>query len=254
MTTHGASTVVSRERPWVAPGKPWALRMIWHDLLFAHWPLAPAALQPLLPRELTLDTFDGQAWLGIVPFHMTGIRHRLLPPIPGLSAFAELNVRTYVVAEGKPGVWFLTLDAASRVAVRCARKFFHLPYCDARISCSQLADGWIDYRSRRDDRHYPPAELVARYRPRGEMATVAADPLASWLTARYCLYAADRRGTLWRGEIDHVPWPLEAAEAEFETNTLAAALGLDLPAVEPLLHFSRRLETVAWLLERVRRL
>lgn len=245
------TALASRARPWAAPRKPWLLRMVWHDLLFAHWPCAPELLQALLPPGLALDTFDGRAWLGVVPFRMSGIRPRCLPPVPGLAAFPELNVRTYVVAEGKPGVWFLTLDAASRVAVRCARRFFHLPYRDARITCAASADGGIHYQSRRHERGHLPAEFRARYRPRGSAEAVAADPLANWLTARYCLYSADRRGGLWRGEIDHAPWPLEAAEATFETNTLMIGLGLDLPAGEPRLHFSRRLDVVAWALDRL---
>jgi uncharacterized protein YqjF (DUF2071 family) len=245
------TAITPRTRPWAAPRKPWLLRMVWHDLLFAHWPCAPEALQPLLPTGLALDTFDGRAWLGVVPFRMSGIRPHCLPPIPGLTAFPELNVRTYVVAEEKPGVWFLTLDAPSRVAVRCARTFYHLPYCDARITCSALADGWIHYQSRRHDRQHSPAEFCARYRPTGDAEAIAADPLANWLTARYCLYSADRRGGLWRGEIDHAPWPLEAAEATLVTNTMTKGLGLEVASVEPLLHFSRRLEARAWPLDRV---
>ncbi len=225
--------------------------MTWTDLLFAHWPVPPDMLRDRLPAGLELDTFDGQAWLGVVPFCMSGIRPRWAPPVPGLSAFPELNLRTYVTAGGKPGVWFLTLDAASRLAVRTARRWFHLPYCDARIERRRTADGWIDYRSQRVDRLYRPAEFKARYRSLGSSATIAQDPLADWLTARCCLYAADPRGGLWRGEIDHSPWPLEAAEAVLETNTIADAMGFELPIAEPLLYFSRRLDVVAWTLDRV---
>jgi hypothetical protein len=245
----GASPL-SAERTWPAPARPWSVRMVWHDLLFAHWPVEPAALRPLLPPGLELDTFDGAAWLGIVPFRMSGIRHYFLPPLPGVSAFPELNVRTYVVASGKPGVWFLSLDAASRIAVTAARRFYHLAYRAAQMSCQAEPGGWIAYRSRRLERAHPPAEFTARYRGLRGGAAVD-DPLASWLTARYCLYSADPRGGVWRGEIQHVPWTLEAAEAEFETNTMTVGLGVALPNVEPLLHFSRRLEAVAWPLERV---
>jgi uncharacterized protein YqjF (DUF2071 family) len=226
--------------------------MIWHDLLFAHWPIAPDLLRAQLPAGLELDTFNGRAWLGIVPFRMSGIRPRCLPPVPGLSAFPELNLRTYVTAGGKPGVWFFTLDATSRLAVRTARRFYHLPYCNAQILCRCAADGWINYRSYRVDPLYPPAEFAARYRSLGSSAAIAQDPLASWLTARYCLYAADPGGGLWRGEIDHAPWPLESAEAVIETNTLATATSIELPASEPLLHFSRWLDVVAWTLDRIR--
>ena len=242
---------ISCSRTWPTPRRPWAVRMIWHDLLFAHWPVDADALRGKVPPGLALDTFDGQAWLGIVPFRMTGIRARWLPPIPGLSAMPELNVRTYVVADSKPGVWFLTLDTVRRLAVRAARRIYYLPYCDARIECRAGTDGWIDYRSRRCDRLYPPADFTARYRPCKSSVNVAADPLANWLTARFCLYVADPRGRLWRGEIDHSPWPLEAAEGTLEAAGQVAGLGIQLPDTAPLLHFSRRIEAVAWTLDPV---
>jgi uncharacterized protein YqjF (DUF2071 family) len=227
--------------------------MIWHDLLFAHWPVDADVLREKLPPGLTLDTFNGQAWLGIVPFRMTGIHAHCLPPIPGLSAMPELNVRTYVTADGKPGVWFLTLDTVRPLAVRLARRFYHLPYCDARIDVTAGADGWMDFCSHRSDRLYPPAEFAARYRPVKSAIEAAEDPLANWLTARYCLYVADRRSQLWRGEINHAPWPLEAAEAEFlDAPVQVAGLGIRLPHTPPLLHFSRRIEAFAWTLDRVR--
>jgi uncharacterized protein YqjF (DUF2071 family) len=154
-----------------------------------------------------------------------------------------------VVADGKPGVWFFSLDATSRAAVRCARRFYHLPYRDARITCRAAVDGWIEYDCRRHDRRHPAAEFSARYRP---LDGAAVDPLATWLTARYCLYSADRRRQLWRGEIDHLPWPLEAAECQIERNTMARALGIELSVSEPVLHFSRRLEAIIWSLDHVR--
>jgi hypothetical protein len=125
--------------------------MTWHDLLFAHWPVAPDALRALLPRTdppLELDVRDGFAWLGVVPFRMSGARFRWLPPVPGTAAFPELNVRTYVTAGGRPGVWFFSLDAASPLAVRAARATFHLPYFDAGMACEADGDG-VYYRSRR---------------------------------------------------------------------------------------------------------
>lgn len=229
--------------------------MAWEDLLFAQWPVPPAELQAIVPGGLEVDTFDGSAWLGIVPFRMTGVRRRLMPPLPGLSAFPELNVRTYVVRDGKPGVWFFTLDATSPLAVRYARRFYHLPYCDAKMHVRRLPDGWIDYRSTRRNRRGAPVVFAARYRPAhgpdgADARAIACNPLANWLTARFCLYSADRQGGLYRGEIDHAPWPLEPAEVVIEENTLAASLGIELPPQPPLLHFSRRVETVAWSLER----
>jgi len=139
----------------------------WHDLLLAHWPVDAAMLRSHIPAHLEIDTFEGHAWLGIVPFSMTGVRLRWTLPVPGLSAFPELNVRTYVTAQDKPGVWFFSLDAASALAVAAARLSFHLPYFRARMRCSQ-ADGWIQYESQRTHRGAPSAALEGRYRPSGE--------------------------------------------------------------------------------------
>src|SRR5438067_4030108 len=121
-------------RPWPLPRSPWIMRQTWNDLLFAHWSLAPEALRPLVPPELTLDLYDGRAWVAVTPFHMTDVAMRGMPPIPALSAFPELNVRTYVTYNGKPGVFFLSLDAFNPPAVWGARLAYRLPYFYARMS------------------------------------------------------------------------------------------------------------------------
>src|SRR6266508_3536850 len=121
-------------RPWPLPQRPWIMRMQWHDLLFMHWPVNRDALRRYIPPRLEIDTFDGSAWIGVVPFRMSGVVPRLLPPVPYLSAFPELNVRTYVSAEGKPGVWFFSLDAGNPIAVEAARDVFHLPYYNAQMT------------------------------------------------------------------------------------------------------------------------
>jgi uncharacterized protein YqjF (DUF2071 family) len=174
--------------------------------------------------------------------------------VPWLSAFAELNVRTYVVSrdgERKPGVWFFSLDAANPVAVRVARWSFHLPYMDARMSCVPDGGEAIRYRSLRTHRGAPRAEFTARYRPTGDACRAEIGTLHHWLTERYCLYAADRAGRVSRGDILHDPWPLQPAEAEVERNTMAEAVGVALPDVPPVLHFARRLDVVAWRLRGV---
>jgi uncharacterized protein YqjF (DUF2071 family) len=222
----------------------------WHDLLFAHWPVPADGLRALLPAGLALDTTDGQAWLGVVPFRMSGVRPRWLPALPGLSAFPELNVRTYVVADGKPGVWFFSLDAANRVAVELARRSFHLPYFRALMRCSAAGEG-IEYRTERHDPRGAPAVFAAHYEPFGPAAAPAPGSLADWLTARYCLYTSDSAGRLLRGEIHHLPWPLQAARADIRANSMAEAAGIRLPETAPLLHFARRLDVVVWPLEPV---
>jgi uncharacterized protein YqjF (DUF2071 family) len=227
------------------PDVPWIMHMEWHDLLFAHWPFPAEAIRPLIPAPLALDTFDGAAWLGVVPFMMRGTRPRGVPSLPWISAFPELNVRTYVTAGGKPGVWFFSLDAANPLAVRAARLTFRLPYYDARMRYRRDGDG-VEYGSERTHRLAPPARFAARYRPTGPVFRSAPGSLERWLTERYCLYAADHHGHAWRGEIHHLPWPLQPAEAEIEENTMTAQIRLALPARDPLLHFARRLDVEAW--------
>jgi uncharacterized protein YqjF (DUF2071 family) len=224
--------------------------MQWHDLLFMHWPMAPAALRPYIPPALTLETYAGAAWLGVTPFRMAGTRPRLVPPLPWVSAFPELNVRTYVTAAGKPGVWFFSLDAGNPLAVRGARALFCLPYYDAAMAV-QREGGVVRYTSTRTHRGAPGAAFAGHYRPNGPVAHAPVDSLAYWLTERYCLYVADRRGSVWRGDIHHARWPLQPAEADIVCNTMADQLRLRLPQREPLLHFALRLDVVAWTLEAV---
>ena len=238
------------DRTWPVPARAWTMRMHWHDVLFMHWPIAMAAVAKHLPDGLTLDTFDGQAWIGVVPFRMSDVAPRGMPAFPWLSAFPELNVRTYVTAGDKPGVWFFSLDAASPIAVRVARFFFHLKYMDARMSIV-LDDGWYDYSSCRTHRNEPVAELNVKYRPLGEPFCAPAGALEHWLTSRYCLYTANRRGQLLRGEIDHPSWPLRLAEAEVTKNTMLDSLGLELLAKSPHLLFAKEIAVQAWTTERV---
>jgi uncharacterized protein len=217
------------------------MKQTWHDLLFAHWPLSTAVIRPLVPSQLTLDTFDGQCWVGVVPFHMSGIRARGLPPLPGLSRFPELNVRTYVTQGSKPGVYFFSLDAANLPAVWAARAFYHLPYFHAEMSSREIG-GSIQYASRR---RRGPGEFRGQYRPTGEVHLREKGSLEHWLTERYCLYTT-HRGQVLSGEIHHLQWPLQDAAAEFETSTVAAAAGIELPASPASLLFARRLEVFIW--------
>jgi uncharacterized protein YqjF (DUF2071 family) len=221
------------------------MKQTWHDLLFAHWPLSTAVMRPLVPASLTPDTFNSQCWVGVVPFRMSGIRARGLPALPCLSRFPELNVRTYVTHGGKPGVYFFSLDAANRPAVWAARKFYHLPYFHAEMSCEDRG-GTILYSSRRLK---SAAEFQGSYRPTAEVRLREKGSLEHWLTERYCLYTT-HAGDVYRGEIHHQPWPLQDAAAELETNTVAAAAGISLPGAAPSLLFARRLEVLIWPLRR----
>ena len=225
--------------------------MHWEKLLFLHWPLPPAALSPLLPPGVRLETHHGAAWLGIVPFVMRNVRPRLLPGVPGISGFPELNVRTYVSVGGVPGVWFFSLEAASPVAVRLARSGFHLPYFDARMR-ARVSRGEVHFQSRRTHRRAAPAGFGARYRPVSGSPGIDAD-LTRFLTARYCLYSANQRGWLYRADIFHAPWRLERADVEMTVppDAMTLPLGLHLPTSPPLIHYAERTVVKAGLPYRV---
>ena len=224
------------------------MHQVWHDLLFAHWPIDASRLRALIPASLAIDTFEGQAWIAVVPFRMSGIRPRRLPAVPWLSAFPELNVRTYVIKDGKPGVWFFSLDAANPIAVSVARAWFHLPYFRASMVCQAEGDNSVRYNSVRTHAGAAPARFSARYRPTGPPFEAAPGSLEYFLTARYCLYAAAPDGRLFRGDIDHDPWPLQPAEAEFASNSMADWLDIPLTPAPALLHFSRRIAVRVWAL------
>jgi uncharacterized protein YqjF (DUF2071 family) len=203
-----------------------------------------------VPPSLSIDTFDGNAWLGVVPFAMVGVRPHFVPAVPGLSNFPEINLRTYVTAGDRPGVWFFSLDAHNRLAVRLARATFHLPYFDAEMSCHG-ADDEVHYRSIRTHKGAPPAEFVARYGPSGRPFESGPGSIENFLTERYCLYSADERGNVRRGEVHHQLWPLQPAEAEVRTLAMTQQIGLKPPDTEPILHFARRLDVLAWLPRRI---
>jgi uncharacterized protein YqjF (DUF2071 family) len=239
---------ITGHRPFPPPETPWRQRQRWNDLLFAHWPVRAQVLSGLLPEGLELDIFDGWAWIGVVPFHMDQIVVRPSGVgdgfgIPGATKFPELNLRTYVrsTTTMQAGVYFFSLDAASALAVIGARLFFSLPYFWAAMQSKQDESNWIRYRSHRLLTS-PRATFAATYRSAGRPST---GPLEYFLTERYCLFTR-RGGELEIGNIHHLPWPLEAAEAEFEINDLAKASGIQLPDRPPVLHFSRELVVYIW--------
>ena len=225
------------------------MRQTWHDLLFASWPVRADHLRPLVPPGVGLDLYDGEAWLSVIPFHMTGIGLRGCPDLPGFSAFPEVNVRTYVTCEDKPGVYFLSLDATHAAAMWVARAWYHLRYLRAAISVA-LGEKQVRYACRRLEGPRP-AELRADYGPTAEAHPAAPGTLQHWLTERYCLYALGRRQRLYRAQIHHRPWSLHPAEAEFEQNSMALSHRIPLPETRPQLYFSRRMDTLVWAPERV---
>jgi uncharacterized protein YqjF (DUF2071 family) len=199
-----------------------------------------------VPRELSVDVFDGDAWLGVTPFEVTGLRLISMPPIPWLSTFLEINVRSYVTVAGKPGIFFFSLDAASALAVQAARRYYRLPYFRARMS-AERAGSSIRYSSER--LRSPPGQFAFRggYGPSGPVFQASLGSLEYFLTERYCLYTV-HEGRVFRGEIHHPPWPLQRAEGDIELNTMAPP-GIETSG-EPLLHFSARQDVVIWPLRR----
>ncbi len=223
----------------------------WSNLLFMHRPAPIDAVRALVPPSLTLDLHDGTAWVSVTPFFLSHLRPRGLPPLPGVSEFPELNVRTYVTYGGKPGVYFFSLDAGNTLAVIGARALYHLPYFRAAMRVHETTHGAIHYRCRRTHRGAPAAEFVGMYRPIGPVAPSAAGSLDHWLTERYCLYAADTSRRVYRAEIHHRPWPLQPAAVEIERDTMAAAAGFRLSSEPRRLSFSRHIDVLVWMPNRL---
>lgn len=243
-----ASLEAVGHRPWPLPTSGWVMGQTWDDLLFAHWRVPEEVLRPLVPQALELETRDGSAWLGVTPFAVTGLRLRGTLPLPVVSDFLELNVRTYVTLGGKPGIWFFSLDASSALAVEAARRTYRLPYFRARMTMGRRGE-WLDYSCSRREAAARPFVWAGRYRPDGPVTPAATGTLEHFLTERYCLYAIDG-ADVFRAEIHHAPWPLQPAKAEIELNTMPPD-GIELADAEPLLHYSARQDVVIWPLEQV---
>jgi hypothetical protein len=227
------------------------MRQVWSDLLFAHWPTPAASLAALLPPGLTLDTWEGEAWVGVVPFRMPYLSIRGLPDVPPFTRLLEINVRTYVRVGDKPGVYFFSLDADNPLAVEVARRWYSLPYLNARFDCD-FTGRRLRYAVSRTDSRAAPGAFTGLYGPTGAARPAAVGSLEEWLTARYALYTVNRRGRLLRGDITHMPWPLAPAEAEIQVNTLAQSHGIVLADTAPLLHYADRLDVLAWPITHVR--
>jgi len=242
--------VRTSHKPRPLPSGRWALTQRWNDLLFAHWPVPASSLAALLPDWLELDTYSGSAWLGVVPFWLDRIKIRGVPPVPGVRSFPDLNLRTYVRDRytGTPGIYCFSLDASNLVAIAVARLFYHLPY--------YWAEMWLEQRSEREFAFYSRRLFAgrqvifqARYRglgPTHKTAELRNGTFESFITERTCLFSSNRAGQPIRANLHYVPWPLEEAEAEIERNDLLSTVGVELPHLEPVLHYSRRLAVYIW--------
>jgi uncharacterized protein YqjF (DUF2071 family) len=226
------------------------MEQTWVNLLFAHWAYPADEVRAVLPPGLPLDTYDGKAWIGVVPFLLENLRARGLPALAPVSTFPELNLRTYVTIDGKPGVYFFSLDAANKLAVIGARAVFHLNYFDADMSINRDDHG-VHFSSLRTDGRGKPANFRGEYKPTGETFEPQPGTLEHFLTERYCLYSVDASNGVHRLQIHHRPWLLQPASARLDANMMLTAAGLSARADEPLLHFSARQPMIGWPSERV---
>jgi uncharacterized protein YqjF (DUF2071 family) len=243
-----ADPILSRtdHRPWPLPTSPWVIAQDWNDVLFLHWRVDAAKLRNVVPTGLEIETFDGSAWLGVTPLLLTGVRARFTPPLPVVSHFPELNVRTYVRRGDRPGIWFFSLDCANPMAVAAARAAYALPYFLARIDVQRTAAG-VDFRARRTHPDSPEVAFHAKYRSAGDPAEATRGSFERWACERYCLYAQPSNGALTRTEIHHAPWMLESASADVEVNEVAAAAGVAVEGSPEHVHYAARQEVVTWL-------
>ena len=226
------------------PTSPWVIRQTWSDLLFLHWRVPYAKLRALVPEPLEVDLLDdGTAYIAVVPFLMSGVRMHWMPPVPGTTRTLEMNVRTYVTYNGRPGVYFLSLDAENSLIVHTARKWFGLPYHKARMSLKKSM--YTRYDSLRTHGGSPPAEFRAVYRPISEPRLYEKDTLEYFLTERYCLFTVDEKDQVKRGEIDHNPWPIRRAEVEIEANTMTEPYGIQVDG-RPLVHYAASIDVKLW--------
>jgi uncharacterized protein YqjF (DUF2071 family) len=223
------------------PETPPIMFQNWENLLFMHWSFDPAVVRPLVPAELELDLFENRAWISITPFAMTGVRLNLLPAIPGLDSFLELNVRTYVYYRGKPGIYFFSLDASKVIPTVAARIFFELPYFKADMQFTEV-NGEFQFNSKRID---SPAQFSAQWKTGRRLRDPHADSLAFFLVERYAFFVNVAK-EIRMVRVYHHPWILDEAIVISHRSTMISSLGLSEPIEPPLTHFSRFLNVEAW--------
>lgn len=247
---------IDRITPTLEPDQQVFIHQNWHHLAFLHWEVPPAELQALIPPRLTVDTFEGKAWVGLVPFTLTGARPPLMPPLPWISSFHEINLRTYVHLDGRePGVWFFSLDASSAIAVAAARAAYKLPYFEADIdfSVSDGANPVVSMHSRRtDSRGAMPANAHLRYQAvEGPAAPVSPGTLEHFLIERYVLYAQDEQRQLHRARVHHAPYPVQRLDVLELDETLIWAAGIRRQENIAHRHYAREVNVKVYGLERV---
>jgi uncharacterized protein YqjF (DUF2071 family) len=217
----------------------------WENVLFCHWRYPVEAVREVVPDGFDIDTRDGSAWVSVVPLRLAHVHLRDLPQIPELSHFAELNVRTYVIRNGQPGVWFLSIDAANSVCSWIGRWVFHAPYHDADVRLD--GDGPYEFASDRDGG----AKFEVRYEPTGDPFQPESTSLELFLTERYAMYVRTNGGRVLLGPVRHEPWVLQHALADITLNTVLETAGLPAPGTVPLTFYSASTTSEVWPLDHV---
>ncbi|UOR11066.1 YqjF family protein [Halobacillus amylolyticus] len=220
--------------------QPWTMYQEWEELTFFHWPMPTHIIRPFVPKSFEIDTFEGSAWLAVVPFHINHMRLRGLPPLPYFSHLLELNVRTYVTYKGEPGVYFLSLDANHPAGVVLARQF-NLPYLHANMRLDRTGHT-VHYTSRRTHNGYPPAHFHACVHPFGAPFLASPGSLLYWLTERYALWLT-RKQHVFKGPIVHKRWQLQHASADISIQGLTTPLPNKWFIRKPITHFSKSQQT-----------
>ena len=245
-------SMIDRVSPGRRPTRKPAGYHRWHDLLFLHWRVPAELVAPLVPRPLEIDTWDGAAWICLVPFRLSGVRPRWGCPLPRVSAFIETNVRTYVHLDGRdPGVWFFSLDASNPLAVWAARTFWRLNYLWSRMSLEQHDHGIVYRGRRRNDGAGYRIAIETQHSTNGSPLRAQRGTLDHFLVERYLFYSSWSPGQLRRGQVHHAPYELSPVRlVEFEQNLLAAD-GLTSPGAPEHVAFSRGVDVAVYPLEPV---
>ncbi|NMD69298.1 DUF2071 domain-containing protein [Bacillus sp. DNRA2] len=237
-------------RPWPIPSKNWIMRQTWSHLIFAHYPIPAELLRPYIPSSLIIDTYNGTAWLSIVAFQMEGIYFRGLRGLSVTPKFPEINVRTYVQFNGKPGVYFLSLDVGDWASLIIASRWYHLPYQPAQVSFIKEKQSFKVRSSRRGTLKHP-IEFYGAFEPLSDVYFPEKETLDHWATERYCLFSTDKRANLYCGEIHHIAWPIQKVKTEITKNSLFTPFQLQPSESEPIVHYAKGLDTLFWNIKRL---
>ncbi|MEK4030412.1 DUF2071 domain-containing protein [Pseudobacillus sp. FSL P4-0506] len=236
-----------KHRPLPLPPSHWVMTQTWSNVLFMHWPIHPVTMKNLLPPFLQVDLYGGMAWLGIVPFQVSSMRFHGLPPIPLLRSFLQLNVRTYVMHKGVPGVYFFNLDVNHLPSVIGARLFYSLPFRQSNMAA--VVNNSCHFQSSYSVGQNR-EELDVFYKPVSPSYSAEKETFDYWASERYCLFT-ERRNKLYRGDIHHTRWALQKAEATIFRNTMASFLTHHYFQQQPILHFSKEKKAFFWPLQKM---